>query len=58
MTPRIVATSAQLPLPPGAPRGDVLVVENRWGTYIDSKDFKIPGKPTTGAMALQILKRL
>jgi len=49
--------SAQLPLPPGVPRGDVLVVENHWGTYIDPTDwnFKIPGKPATGGNGFQQL---
>jgi len=49
--------SAQLPLPPGVPRGDVLVVENHWGTYIDPTDFnfKVPGKPATGGNGFQQL---
>jgi len=48
---------AQLPLPSGVPRGDVLVVENHWGTYIDPKDFnfKPPGKPATGGNGFQQL---
>jgi len=41
---------AQLPLPSGVPRGDVLVVENHWGVYTDPRDFNffVPGKPAIG----------
>jgi len=48
---------AQLPLPPGVPRGDVLVLENHWGTYPDPTDwnYKIPGKPATGGSGFQQL---
>jgi len=31
----VQSAEAQLPLPPGVPRGDVLVLENHWGTYPD-----------------------
>ncbi|RLE85731.1 MAG: ABC transporter substrate-binding protein, partial [Thermoprotei archaeon] len=43
--------SAQLPLPAGVPRGDVLVIENHYGTHSDPKNFnyKVPGRPGFGA---------
>lgn len=49
--------AAQPPLPPGVPRGDVLVIENHWGTYPDPTDwnYKIPGKPATGGSGFQQL---
>ncbi len=44
-------TEAQLPLPPGVPRGDVLVVENHYGTHSDPQNFNylVPGRPGFGA---------
>ncbi|MBS7641567.1 MAG: ABC transporter substrate-binding protein [Candidatus Bathyarchaeia archaeon] len=52
-----ILVNAQLPLPPGVPRGDVLVAENHWGTYIDIENFnfKIPGVPSTGGKYFQQL---
>jgi len=47
----VVPVEAQLPLPPGVPRGDVLVVENHYGTHADPKNFNylVPGRPGFGA---------
>lgn len=41
---------AQLPIPSDAKRGDVLVIENHWGTFPDPYDFNpvVPGKPGFG----------
>lgn len=48
---------SQPPIPAGVPRGDVLIVENHWGVYIDPKDFnfKVPGKPAPGGNGFQQL---
>ncbi len=42
---------AQLPLPAGVPRGDVLVIENHYGTFVDPDNFNylVPGRPGFGA---------
>lgn len=43
--------AAQLPLPPDARRGDVLVIENHYGTFSDPDNFNylVPGRPGFGA---------
>jgi hypothetical protein len=44
---------AQLPIPPGvaAKRGDILVIENHYGTHADPENFNylVPGRPGFGA---------
>jgi hypothetical protein len=46
-----ITAEAQLPLPPGIPRGDVLVIENHYGTHADPENFNylVPGRPGFGA---------
>jgi peptide/nickel transport system substrate-binding protein len=38
----------QLPLPAGVPRGDVLVIENHWGTYENPNNWNPIAAPPVG----------
>ncbi|QOJ78838.1 ABC transporter substrate-binding protein [Infirmifilum lucidum] len=49
--PKAPQVAWQLPLPPDARRGDVLVIENHHGTHADPQNFNrlVPGRPGWGA---------